>query len=56
MTLHQNQTASTAAKDWVENGKSYTRIDEMVERGREDLRRAALAATAPLLSFEVPKP
>jgi hypothetical protein len=51
MTLHQKQNASEAAKDWVANGAAHTRIAEMVERGREDLRRAALAATAPPLSF-----
>jgi hypothetical protein len=51
MTLHQNQNASEAAKDWIENGAAYTRISAIVEQGREDARIAAIRATAPPLSF-----
>jgi hypothetical protein len=56
MTLHQNQAASAAAKDWVENGKSYTRVFEMVEKLKAEAHCAEMAKSAPQLSFEIPKP
>jgi hypothetical protein len=49
--LHQQQNASQAAQYWINNGEAHMHISETVERVREEQRRAALAATAPPLSF-----